>query len=97
MEKTREGLFKYSTLTDRERKNLAILDIIRRSGPISRTDISKMSEINIVTISNYVGNYIKHGYVVERGLDVSTGGRKPTLLELNGGLAITKSNLPTQS
>lgn len=83
MEKKRDGLFKYQTLSDRERKNLAILDIIRRKGPISRTDISKMTEINIVTISNYVTNYIQNGLVVEKGLDISTGGRKPTLLELN--------------
>lgn len=89
MEK-KDGLFKYQVLTDRERKNLAILDIIRRSSPISRTEISRMTEINIVTISNYVTNYIQNGLVVERGLDISTGGRKPTLLELNvkGGYVI---------
>jgi len=83
MEKARDGLFKYSTLNDRERKNLTILDLIRRKGPVSRTEISRISEINIVTISNYVTSYINNGLVVERGLDVSTGGRKPTLLELN--------------
>lgn len=90
MQKRKEGLFKYETLTDRERKNLAILDIIRRNGPISRTEISRMTDVNIVTISNYVTNYIKNGFVVERGLDISTGGRKPTLLELNvkGGYVI---------
>jgi len=90
MEQKKDGLFKYQTLTDRERKNLAILDIIRRSGPISRTEISKMTEINIVTISNYVNNYIQNALVVEKGLDISTGGRKPTLLELNvkGGYVI---------
>ena len=90
MEKKRDGLFKYQALNDRERKNLSILDIIRRSGPISRTEISRMTEINIVTISNYVTNYIQNGFVVEKGLDVSTGGRKPTLLELNarGGYVI---------
>ena len=49
-----------------------------------------MTEINIVTISNYVNNYIQNGLVVEKGLDISTGGRKPTLLELNvkGGYVI---------
>lgn len=90
MDSRKEGLFKYKTLTDRERKNLMILDMIRRNGPISRTEISKNSEINIVTISNYVNNYIEKGFVVEKGLDISTGGRKPTLLELNtkGGYVI---------
>ena len=86
----KDGLFKYKTLTDRERKNLMIMDIIRRSGPISRTEISKITEINIVTISNYINNYIDKGFVVEKGLDISTGGRKPTLLELNarGGYVV---------
>lgn len=86
----REGLFKYKALTDRERKNLMILDIIRRNGPVSRTEISRITEINIVTISNYVNNYIDKGFVVEKGLDISTGGRKPTLLEINprGGYVI---------
>ena len=86
----KEGLFKYKSLSDRERKNLMIMDIIRRSGPISRTEISRMTEINIVTISNYVNNYIGKGFVIEKGLDISTGGRKPTLLELNarGGYVV---------
>ena len=91
MEDRQDGLFKYRALTDRERKNLMIMDIIRRSGPISRTEISKTTEINIVTISNYVNNYIEKSFVVEKGLDISTGGRKPTLLELNarGGYVIS--------
>src|SRR3990167_3561631 len=70
-------------LTDKERKNLAILEVIRKNGPISRTDISKITEFNIVTVSNYVNHYIKKGLVVEGELDESTGGRKPILVELN--------------
>ncbi len=70
-------------LTDKERKNLAILEAIRKSGPISRTDISRLTEFNIVTVSNYVNHYIRKGLVVEGELDESTGGRKPVLVELN--------------
>jgi len=70
-------------LTDKERKNLSILEVIRKNGPISRTDISKVTEFNIVTVSNYVNHYIKKGLVVEGELDESTGGRKPILVELN--------------
>ncbi len=83
MTKNEKGLFKYQTLSDRERKSLAILDIIRKKGPISRTDISKLTGLNIVTISNYVNEYINKNLVIERGLDVSSGGRKPTLIELD--------------
>ncbi len=76
-------MLKDRILTDKERKNLSILEVIRKNGPISRTDISKITELNIVTVSNYVSHYIKKGLVVEGELDESTGGRKPVLVELN--------------
>lgn len=76
-------MLKDRILTDKERKNLAILEVIRKNGPISRTDVSKVTELNIVTVSNYVSHYIKKGLVVEGELDESTGGRKPVLVELN--------------
>lgn len=79
----KQMLLKDRILTDKERKNLAILEVIRKNGPISRTDISKITELNIVTVSNYVNHYIKKGLVVEGELDESTGGRKPVLVELN--------------
>ncbi|MBI4367965.1 MAG: ROK family transcriptional regulator [Candidatus Omnitrophica bacterium] len=79
----KQMLLKDRILTDKERKNLAILEVIRKNGPISRTDISKITELNIVTVSNYVSHYIKTGLVVEGELDESTGGRKPVLVELN--------------
>jgi predicted NBD/HSP70 family sugar kinase len=79
----RQTLFRDQVLSDRERKNLAILDVIRKSGPVTRTEISKITKLNIVTVSNYVNNYIEKNLVIEKGFDVSTGGRKPTLVELN--------------
>ncbi len=79
----KQMLLKDRILTDKERKNLSILEVIRKNGPISRTDISKITELNIVTVSNYVNHYIKKGLVIEGELDESTGGRKPVLVELN--------------
>lgn len=79
----KQMLLKDRILTDKERKNLSILEVIRKNGPISRTDISKITELNIVTVSNYVSHYIKSGLVIEGELDESTGGRKPVLVELN--------------
>ena len=88
--KLKGGVFKYQTLSDKERKNLMLLDIIMQKGPISRTDISRETELNIVTVSNYINNFIDKGIVIEKGLDVSSGGRKPTLVELDsrGGYVI---------
>jgi len=65
----KQTLLKDRILTDKERKNLSILEIIRKNGPISRTDISKLTEFNIVTVSNYVNHYIKKGLVIEGELD----------------------------
>ncbi|MBI1976992.1 MAG: ROK family transcriptional regulator [Candidatus Omnitrophica bacterium] len=70
-------------LSERQQKALAILDVIRRGGPLAKTDISKATEINIVTVSSYVDHFIELGLVVEKGLGHSTGGRIPTLIDLN--------------
>lgn len=83
MEPKNEGLFHYRSLSDKEKKNLAILDLIRKKGPISRTEISKITDINIVSISNYIKDYIDKGLLVETGWDISSGGRRPELVEVN--------------
>ncbi|MFC1644006.1 hypothetical protein ACFL5C_01610 [Candidatus Omnitrophota bacterium] len=74
---------KEDRLSEKERRNLSILDSIRRGGEVSRADISKATDLNIVTVSNYVSKYIKNKIVFETGLDISTGGRRPELLKLN--------------
>ncbi len=79
----RQRLFKDQVLSDRERKNISILELIGKNGPMTKTDISKITELNIVTVSNYINNYIKAGLVEEKGFDISSGGRKPTLIDLN--------------
>lgn len=78
-----EGLFHYRALSDKERKNLVILELIRKKGPISRTEISKVTDINIVSVSNYIKDYIDKKILLETGWDVSSGGRRPELVELN--------------
>ena len=70
-------------LTEKEHKNLSILEAIKRSGPISKADVSKITKLNIVTVSNYINDFVQKGLVIEKGLDVSSGGRRPTMIELN--------------
>ncbi|MBU1784953.1 MAG: ROK family protein [Candidatus Omnitrophica bacterium] len=76
-------LDKEARLSEKERRNLSILDAIRRDEEISRADISKSTDLNIVTVSNYVSKYVKSKLVFETGLDISSGGRRPELLKLN--------------
>jgi predicted NBD/HSP70 family sugar kinase len=82
--------FQSDNLSEKERRNIDILELLRKRGPISRPEISKEIGINVVTISNYVDDFIKHNLVLEKELDVSEGGRRPVLLDLNpqGGYII---------
>ncbi len=74
-------------LNERSRKNLFILDAIRRRGPISKTDISSLIGLNVVTISNYIDEFLRQKVVFEKEYDVSKGGRRPLLLDLNASAA----------
>jgi predicted NBD/HSP70 family sugar kinase len=76
-------LLQEHTLTERQQKSFQILELIRQQGPLTRTALSQGTGFNIVTVSNYVNHFIKQGLVSERGFDISTGGRKPILVELN--------------
>ncbi len=79
----RRRLLDQIELNDHEKKNLQILDTIRKKGPIARAEISRLIGLNIVTVTSYVDQYIKKGVIKEVGIDVSSGGRKPTLVDLN--------------
>ncbi len=81
----RDFIIRENRLSEKERRNLSILDSIRKGGEISRAEISKLTDLNIVTVSNYVSKYIKSKIVFETGLDISSGGRRPELLTLNSG------------
>ncbi|MBL7130066.1 MAG: ROK family transcriptional regulator [Candidatus Omnitrophica bacterium] len=79
----RDLVLKGENLSDRARKNLSILDAIRRSGPISKTEISSFIGVNVVTVSNYVEEFLRQKLIFEKELDISKGGRRPVLLDLN--------------
>jgi predicted NBD/HSP70 family sugar kinase len=79
----RSQVFTYRALQDKDKKVLSILDLLTAKGVISRTEVSKATGVNIVSISHYINSLIGKNLVLETGLDVSTGGRKPELVELN--------------
>ena len=93
------NVFSFHITQDRERRNLAILELIRKRGPISRAEISRMLGSNIVTVTNYADYYINKRIILEVGLDSSSGGRRPELLELNAksgyvvGVDISPTNI----
>jgi predicted NBD/HSP70 family sugar kinase len=83
MIRRRSLLVDHHRLTEREEKSFQILELLRQRGPLTRTELSQGTSFNIVTVSNYINQFIKQGLVSERGFDISTGGRKPILVELN--------------
>lgn len=83
MKTERNNLFTCTELPEKERRNLTIFELIRKKGLISKPEISKTTGINIVSVSNYIESYIAKQLVSERESDVSSGGRKPELVELN--------------
>lgn len=77
------SLLEQHRLTEREEKSFQLLELLRQREPLTRTELSQGTGFNIVTVSNYINEFIKQGLVSERGFDISTGGRKPVLVELN--------------
>ena len=79
----RRPLLAQHQLTERGEKSFQLLELLRQRSPLTRTELSQRTSFNIVTVSNYITQFIKDGLVLEKGFDISTGGRKPTLVELH--------------
>ncbi|MFH1202594.1 MAG: ROK family transcriptional regulator [Candidatus Omnitrophota bacterium] len=84
-----EITFKGEELSERARRNLAILEAIRRSGPLSKSDISKLVGLNVATVTNYIDDFLRKKIVFEKELDQSAGGRRPLLLDINPSAGIS--------
>lgn len=78
-----------STRTDpavmRERNRGLVLDIVKREGPLSRSDIAKRSQLAKPTVSAIVDGLLSEGMLTEIGVGPAAkgGGRHPILLEFN--------------
>ncbi|WP_246218234.1 ROK family transcriptional regulator [Litoribacterium kuwaitense] len=60
-----------------------VLNAIRLLSPISRADIAKETGLTAPTVGKLVKELVDEGYVCETTAGPSSGGRKPTLLQLN--------------
>ncbi len=59
-----------------------ILRLIRLHQPVSRVELAKKTSLTKPTISNIVNELKEEGLISERELGVSSGGRRPIMLEL---------------
>ena len=62
-----------------------VLKTIRDNNPISRTDLTKITDLSHTTISNITEELFQDNFLVEVGVGESKGGRKPILLDFNPG------------
>jgi predicted NBD/HSP70 family sugar kinase len=68
--------------------NLAILELIRSSGVVSRTELVDRSGLTGASITRIVRQLLDEGLVAETGLGESTGGKRRTLIQLNSSARI---------
>lgn len=60
-----------------------VLNLIKNQGPISRTELVRLSHLSAGTISNITADLIVDDIVQKIGEGESSGGRRPVLLRLN--------------
>lgn len=60
-----------------------VLKSVRRSGPVSRADLSRSTSLSAPTISALIDSMLRAGLVEEHGEGDSSGGRRPQLIRFN--------------
>lgn len=71
-------------LTRVARYNRAVvLDLVRRFGPVSKTDLADRSGLAVSSVLNIIASLSRQGLVRSVRFGPSTGGRPPALIELN--------------
>ena len=83
--------------TIRDINRQIVLNYVREREPISRAEIARETDLQRSTISAIVEDLTREGLVEEVGEGESTGGRRPTLLQLRavGPIAVGVSVTPT--
>lgn len=73
-----------STSSDlKEINRMLVRDTIRKRGPVARSEIARITGLTPPTVSAIVNDMLEADIVREIGRGVSTGGRRPILLEIN--------------
>ncbi|MGE5528202.1 MAG: ROK family transcriptional regulator [Patescibacteria group bacterium] len=65
----------------REHNTLAILDTIRKHGPLTRAETAERSGLSLPTVCRIVDDLVLRGAVLETGKGDSSGGRRPMVLK----------------
>src|SRR5690349_6748283 len=88
------------TATDMRRINRsAILEIVRRESPISRTLIAEKLGVSLPTVMRIIDELVEEGLVRPHGSTEWSGGRRRPLLEFNAegyvviGIDLSRANI----
>src|SRR6478735_8711009 len=69
----------------RAHNRAVVLDVVRRSGPVARTEVARRTSLAKPTVSTIVDELLAEGVVHEVGVGKSTaaGGRPPTFVDFD--------------
>ena len=83
LHKVEKQIARHSTIRDINKQ--IVLNYVRARAPISRAEIARETSLQRSTVSAIVDDLQAEGLIEETGTGDSTGGRKPTLLQLRTG------------
>jgi glucokinase-like ROK family protein len=78
--KSRNGLPRLTAV------ELKAVGLVRKRGPLSRTDLAKLLDLSRGSITTIAGNLVELNVLTEVGQGKSGGGRRPRLLDINAKL-----------
>ncbi|CAN5433604.1 ROK family transcriptional regulator [soil metagenome] len=82
----KDQIARHNTIRDINKQ--IVLNYVRARSPISRAEIARETSLQRSTVSAIVDDLVLEGMIEEIGTGDSTGGRKPTLLQLKTGTPI---------
>lgn len=86
LHKVEKQIARHNTIRDINKQ--IVLNYVRARSPISRAEIARETSLQRSTVSAIVDDLCYKGLVEEIGTGDSTGGRKPTLLQLKTGTPV---------
>jgi predicted NBD/HSP70 family sugar kinase len=60
-----------------------LLRLLREQGPMSRADLAELSGLSNGAVTRIIGDLVDEGFLYEKAVGESTGGRRPVLLDLD--------------
>lgn len=84
--KAKSQIARHNTIRDINKQ--IVLNYVRVRSPISRAEIARETSLQRSTVSAIVDELQNEGLIEELGTGDSTGGRKPTLLQLRTGVPV---------